>query len=189
MRNGQKVLQSGGRPTRSRSNPHGYYFYIPRTVASAGVWHQPRAPLDQYRGRLIPSRRCGKTPINKYVSNPLRAVGRGVCGSAPCLRPSPAASLLTVSQCPRFLDGGVTCSIVTATPPSLLKCADELTRSRQIRTCYLKSGGLGALINLRGPSMALCCCIMRWKEMLLQTRKRSCRALHEYLSVWLAAWC
>lgn len=74
-------------------------------------------------------------------------------------------------------------------PPSLLKCADELTRSRQIRTCYLKSGGLGALINLRGPSMALCCCIMRWKEMLLQTRKRSCRALHEYLSVWLAAWC
>lgn len=49
-------------------------------------------------------------------------------------------------------------------PPSLLKCADELTRSRQIRTCYLKSGDLGALINLRGPSMALCCCIMRWKK-------------------------
>lgn len=143
-------------PKRRRPNPS--TCFVPTSVPVCGM--RDPGPLDQYHGRLIPSRRCGKTPINKYVSNPLRAVGRGVCASAPCLRPSPAASLLTVSQCPRFLDGGVRCSIVTR-PPSLLKCADELTRSRQIRTCYLKSGGLGALINLRGPTVALCCCIMR----------------------------
>ncbi len=35
--------------------------------------------LDQFHARLIPSGRCGKTLINKYVSNPLRAARRGVC--------------------------------------------------------------------------------------------------------------
>lgn len=85
----------------ARTQRRVFFFFIFIFRVSVGVWHETRAPLDQYRGRLIPSRRCGKTPINKYVSNPLRAVGRGVCASAPCLRPSPAASLLTVSQCPR----------------------------------------------------------------------------------------
>lgn len=56
---------------------------------------------------------------------------------------------------------------------SLLKCADELTLSRQIRTSYLKSGGLGALINLRGPSAALCCCIMRWKKCSYQDEREA----------------
>lgn len=120
---------------------------------------------------------------------------KSAAGSRPrCLRlcplsPSHSGSLLIDSQSmSTFLDRGVSCSIVNASPPppSLLKCADELTRSRQIRTCYLKSGGLGALINLRGPSVALCCCIMHWKKCSYQDeREADLRSMNTCLAGWL----
>lgn len=191
MRNAEKPLQSVRRPTPLRPNPNRRFFvfvlffyhryYFPRQCRCV-AWDP--GPLDQYRRRLIPSRRCGKSPINKYVSNPLRAVGRGVCVSAPCLRPCPAGSLLTVSQCPRFLDGGVRCSIVAATPLSfeMRRWADTepadpdlLFEVRGPRRAHKPARPLGGFMLLHNAL----------EEMLLTRRKRSCRALHEYLSGWL----
>lgn len=127
---------------------------------------------------------------------------KSAAGSRPrCLRlcplsPSLCGSLLIDSQSMStfFLDGGVRCSIVTATspappPPPLLKCADELTRSRQIRTCYLKSGGPPRAHKPARPLGGFMLLHNALKEVLRARRKRGCRALHEYLSGWLAAWC
>lgn len=66
------------------------------------------------------------------------------------LRPSLPVCLLTVGQCLRFIRR---CEALHCPAAPLLKCADELTPSRQIRTCYLKSG-LRSLIN-RPTSLSL----------------------------------
>lgn len=104
--------------------------------------------MDQYHVRLIPSGRCGKALINTYVSDPLRAVRRGVCCCSVRLRPSLAACLSIDSRplC-AFIRR---CQSVHCPAAALLKCADELTPSRQIRTCYLKSGPR-SLINHSAP--------------------------------------
>lgn len=153
-------------PSASPLEPKYVFFFF-------RVWHETRCPLDQYRGRLIPSRRCGKTAINKYVSNPLRAVAR--CLRLCPLSPSLSGSLLIDSQSmSTFFRRRCELLHCHHRPPTpLLKCADELTRSRQIRTCYLKSGGRGALINLRGPRVALCCCIMHWKKCSYQDEREA----------------
>lgn len=69
------------------------------------------------------------------------------------LSPSFSGRLLIDSQSISTFFGRRCESLHCPAAPTLLKCADELTRSRQIRTCYLKSAGLGTLINLRGPSV------------------------------------
>lgn len=69
-------------------------------------------------------------------------------------------------------------------PPPLLKCADELTRSRQIRTCYLKSGGPPRAHKPARPLGGFMLLHNALKEVLRARRKRGCRALHEYLSGW-----
>lgn len=73
----------------------------------------------------------------------------------------------------------------------LLKCADELTPSRQIRTCYLKSG-LRSLINRSASLSALSRClicrsILAGRTLPLKPWMQSSHtsALHAYPPVWL----
>lgn len=113
--------------------------------------------LDQYRGRLIPSRRCGKPLINKYVSNPLRAVGRGVCSSPSVSVPLWPSPYWQSSRSPG-LYGGVSRPIVLR----LLFWNALMSWHRAGTSGYaIWSRRSAALINHSASRSLYSCCIMR----------------------------
>lgn len=122
---------------------------------------------------------------------------KSAAGSRPrCLRlcplsPSHSGSLLIDSQSmSTFLDRGVSCSIVNASPPPPLSFEmrrwadtepadpDLLFEVRGPRRAHKPARPLGGFMLLHNAL----------EEMLLPRRKRSWLALHEYLSGWLAGW-
>lgn len=104
-------------------------------------------------------------------------VGVKSAAGAQSVRAAPLSPSGLTVVCPPGLDGGVRAAHCPAA--LLLKCADELTSSRQIRTCYLKST-LHSPINLTGETVSL-----KVERIIKKGSHASVCFMHTWLSGWL----